>query len=159
MTDSRRLLSGIRLHSDGRLQFGGQGPAFGPQGMPAWGPTLGRLQKIFPQLGEIEADFWWTGFMAMNNDNSWHIHELSPGLLAMLGCNGRGVALATIYGRELARYAHGAPASDFVLPPTPPRHIFAHSVVEPYVSGLIQNYAFRDAVEIRRLERANPVTT
>jgi glycine/D-amino acid oxidase-like deaminating enzyme len=159
MTDSRRLLSGIRLHSDGRLQFGGQGPAFGPQGKPAWGPTLGRLQKIFPQLGEIEADFWWTGFMAMNNDNSWHIHELSPGLLAMLGCNGRGVALATIYGRELARYAHGVPASDFVLPPTPPRRIFAHSVVEPFVSGLIQYYAFRDAVEIRRLERANPVTT
>jgi glycine/D-amino acid oxidase-like deaminating enzyme len=158
MTDSRRLLSGIRLHSDGRLQFGGQGPAFGPQGKPSWAPTLGRLQKIFPQLGEVGPDFWWTGFMAMNNDNSWHIHELAPGLLAMLGCNGRGVALATIYGRELARYAQGAAASDFVLPPTPPRRIFAHGLVKPLVSGLIQYYALRDAVEIRRLERDNPAT-
>jgi glycine/D-amino acid oxidase-like deaminating enzyme len=158
MTDSRRLLSGIRLHSDGRLQFGGQGPAFGAQGQPSWGPTLGRLQKIFPQLGEVETDFWWTGFMAMNNDNSWHIHELSPGLLAMLGCNGRGVALATIYGRELARYAHGAPATDFVLPPSQPRRIFAHGLVEPFVSGLIHYYALRDAMEIRTLERTNPAT-
>lgn len=159
MTDSRRLLSGIRLHSDGRLQFGGQGPAFGSEGEPSWGPTLGRLQKIFPQLGEVETDFWWTGFMAMNGDNSWHIHELGPGLLAMLGCNGRGVALATIYGRELARYAHGAPAADFVLPPTAPHRIFAHGLVEPFVTGLIRYYALRDAVEIRRLERDHPTST
>ena len=159
MTDSRRLLSGIRLHSDGRLQFGGQGPAFGFQGEPAWRPTLARMQKIFPQLGDIETDFWWTGFMAMNNDNSWQIHELGPGLLAMLGCNGRGVALATIYGREFARHAHGAPASDFVLPPTPTKRIFAHSMMQPFVSGLIQYYALRDAVEIRRLERDFPVST
>lgn len=159
MTDSRRLLSGIRLHSDGRLQFGGQGPLFGAEGEPAWAPTRGRLQRIFPQLGEIETDFWWTGFMAMNSDNSWHIHELAPGMLAMLGCNGRGVALATIYGRELARYAHGAPAAEFVLPPDAPHRIFAHGLVQPFVSGLVQYYALRDAVEIRRLERDNPASS
>ena len=156
MTDSRRLLSGVRLHSDGRLQFGGQGPAFGPQGEPQWRSTLGRLRAIFPQLGDFETDFWWTGFMAMNGDNSWHIHELGPGLLAMAGCNGRGVALATIYGREFARYAHGTPARDFVLPPTPPRRIFAHGLVRPFVSALIQYYAVRDAIETRRLERDRP---
>ncbi|WP_395709615.1 NAD(P)/FAD-dependent oxidoreductase [Reyranella sp.] len=156
MTDSRRLLSGVRLHSDGRLQFGGQGPAFGPQGEPAWRATLARLRSIFPQLGDFETDFWWTGFMAMNGDNSWHIHELGPGLLAMAGCNGRGVALATIYGREFARYAHGTPAREFVLPPTPPRRIFAHGLVRPFVSALIQYYAARDAIEVRRLERERP---
>jgi glycine/D-amino acid oxidase-like deaminating enzyme len=156
MTDSRRLLSGIRLHSDGRLHFGGQGPPFGPQGEPDWASTLARLQKIFPQLGDIETEFWWTGFMAMNGDDSWHIHELSPGLLAMLGCNGRGVALATIYGRELARHALGKPASDFVLPTSSPRRIFGHRFVAPFVSGLIKLYAIQDAVEIRRLERNTP---
>lgn len=157
MTDSRRLLSGIRLHTDGRLHFGGQGPALGPQGEPSWPSTLDRLQRIFPQLGDVQTDFWWSGIMAYNGDNSWHIHELGPGLLAMLGCNGRGVALATIYGRELARHAHGAPASDFVLPPTRPRRIFGHGLfVAPAVTALIQYYSFRDALEIRRLERSRP---
>ena len=156
MTDSRRLLSGIRMHGDGRLQFGGQGPAFGPQAEPGWHATLARLQKIFPQLGDIETDFWWTGFMAMNGDNSWHIHELEPGLLAMMGCNGRGVALATIYGRELARYAAGTPARDFVLPPSPPNRIWLYPVARPLVSALIQYYAVRDAIEVRRLERNRP---
>lgn len=158
MTDSRRLLSGIRRHPDGRLQFGGQGPAFGTETEPFWGPTLGRVRKIFPQLGEIRADCWWTGFMEMNGANSWHIHELAPGLLAMLGCNGRGVALATIYGRELARYAHGAPAADLVLPLSPPHRIFAHRLVGPFVTGLIRYYALRDAAETRRLERTRPAS-
>lgn len=153
MTDSRRLLSGIRLHGDGRLQFGGQGPAFGPQGEPHWRATRARLQRIFPQLGDLETDAWWTGFMAMNRDNSWHIHELGPGLLAMLGCNGRGVALATLWGRELARHAAGVPARDFVLPPSPPRRLWLHPVARPLVSALIQYYALRDAIEVRRLER------
>ena len=159
MTDSRRLLSGIRLHPDGRLQFGGQGPAFGPQGEPHWRATRDRLQRIWPQIGEVETDFWWSGFMAFNADDSWHIHELAPGLLAMLGCNGRGVALATIYGRELARHAGGAAARDFVLPPTPPRRIWLYPMARPLVSALIQYYAVRDAIEIRRLERqVQPVT-
>ena len=156
MTDSRRLLSGIRMHhGDGRLQFGGQGPAFGPQGEPHWRATRARLQRIFPQLGEFETDFWWSGFMAFNADNSWHIHELAPGLLAMLGCNGRGVVLATLWGRELARHAAGAPAHEFVLPPSAPRRLWLHPVARPLVSGLIKYYALRDAIEDRRLEKTN----
>jgi glycine/D-amino acid oxidase-like deaminating enzyme len=92
--------------------------------------------------------------MAMNGDNSWHIHELAPGLLAMLGCNGRGVALATIYGRELARHANGAPTSDFVLPKSPAKRIWLYPVARPLVSALIKYYALRDAIEVRHLERS-----
>lgn len=158
MTDSRRLLSGIRVHSDGRLQFGGHGPAFGPLSKPSAGAAISRLQRLFPQLGDIETDFWWSGFMAMNGDNSWHIHELAPGLLTMLGCNGRGVALATIYGRELARHANGAPTADFVLPKSPPKRIFLYPVAKPLVTALIKYYALRDAIEVRKLERSRPAT-
>ena len=159
MTDSRRLLSGIRMHhGDGRLQFGGQGPAFGPQGEPHWRATYARLQRIFPQLGALETDYWWSGFMAFNADNSWHIHDLAPGLLAMLGCNGRGVVLATLWGRELARHAAGVAAREFVLPPSAPRRLWLHSVARPLVSGLIRYYALRDAIEDWRLQRTRPVS-
>jgi hypothetical protein len=67
----------------------------------------------------------------------------------MLGCNGRGVALATIYGRELARHASAALASDFVLPKSAPKRIWLHALVP----ALIKYAALRDAVEVRRLER------
>ena len=153
MTDSRRLLSGIRLHDDGRLQFGGRGPAFGAEGAPDGRAARERLQRLFPQIGTLEAEFWWTGFMAMNADNSWHVHELAPGVMAMLGCNGRGIVLGTLWGRELARHAAGAPAGELVLPPSPPRRLWFHPVARPLVSTLIRWYALRDALETRRLER------
>lgn len=145
MVDSRRLLSGIRLHDDGRLQFGGQGSA---------ADAIRRMQRLFPQLGELETDFSWSGFIAMNAGNSWHIHEPAPGLMALLGCNGRGVALATIHGRELARHANGASASDFVLPKSAPKRIWFHALVRAAVPALIKYAAMRDAIEVRRLERS-----
>ena len=39
-------------------------------------------------------------------------------LVIEAAANGRGVALATLWGRELARHAAGTPASEFVLPPS-----------------------------------------
>src|SRR5262249_9027930 len=105
---------------------------------------------------EVETDFWWSGFMAFNADNSWHIHEVAPGLLAMLGCTGRGVVLATIWGRELARHAAGVPARELVLPPSNPKRLWLHPAARPIVTALIKSYAVRDAIELRRLERTRP---
>ncbi|HEX9524281.1 MAG TPA: hypothetical protein VF949_14985, partial [Reyranella sp.] len=83
---------------------------------------------------------------------------LAPGLMAMLGCNGRGVVLATLWGRELARHAAGTPAREFVLPPSAPQRLWLHPVARPLVSGLIKYYALRDAIEDRRLERTRPAS-
>lgn len=115
-----------------------------------------RLHSIFPQLGDLGAEFWWSGFMAMNGDNSWHVHQLAPELHAVVGCNGRGAALATIYGRELARHALGASESDLVLPPSTPKRILVQPVARPLVTALIQWYALRDNLETRRLDRRRP---
>lgn len=96
------------------------------------------MLSIFPQLDDLGAEFWWKCFMAMNGDNSWHIHQLAPGLHAMMGCNGRGAAFVAINGRELARHALGAPESDFALPPSTPKGIFAQPIARPLVTALIQ---------------------
>ena len=68
---------------------------------------------------------------------------------------GRGVVLATLWGRELARHAAGTPAHEFVLPPSVPKRLWLHPVARPLVTGLIKYYALRDAIEDRRLERGN----
>jgi glycine/D-amino acid oxidase-like deaminating enzyme len=150
MTDTRRLMSGIRLFPDGRLFFSGQGPAFGPEGRAARGPSLRRINAIFPQLGELALDYLWTGWIAMNSEASWKIHEPAPGLLAALGCNGRGVAIATILGRELARYMTGTPAAELVMPFSPVKRIAVHAIHPPLVKALIAYYKVLDALEIRR---------
>jgi hypothetical protein len=63
--------------------------------------------------------------------------------------------LATLWGRELARHAAGVAASEFVLPPSAPKRLWLHPVARPLVTGLIRYYALRDAIEDRRLEKAN----
>lgn len=156
MTDTRRLMSGIRIFPDGRLFFSGQGPVFGPEGPPALRPSLGRINEIFPQLGRLELDFVWTGWIAMNHEASWKIHQLAPGLLAALGCNGRGLAFATILGRELARYMTGTPAAELVMPFSPLRRIAVHPIHSPLVKALIAYYKILDAMEIRRWHWGRP---
>ncbi|MEO8135164.1 MAG: FAD-dependent oxidoreductase [Betaproteobacteria bacterium] len=154
MTDTRRLMSGIRMMPDGRMLFSGQGAPFGAEGEPEFGPSLKRIQSIFPQMGKIELEYWWTGWLAMNFENAWKIHELAPGLLSALGCNGRGVALATIFGRELARYMRGTPADDLVIPFAPLKPIAVHAIHPPLVKSLMTYYRLRDAIDVRR---ARPV--
>jgi hypothetical protein len=52
-----------------------------------------------------------------------HLHELAPGLLAGLGYNGRGVAMATVMGRLLARRILG---DELGFPASPVRPIPLH---------------------------------
>jgi len=51
------------------------------------------------------------------------VHQLAPGLLTYLGCNGRGVALTTVMGGELARRLL---AEEAALPLSPPEPIRLH---------------------------------
>jgi len=43
------------------------------------------------------------GRLAITTDHYPHLYELAPGAWACLGYNGRGVAMATVMGAQLAR--------------------------------------------------------
>jgi hypothetical protein len=74
---------------------------------------------------------------------------------AALGCNGRGVALATIYGRDLARHATGTPASELTLPMTPLDPIGMYALSGMGAAAIAQWWRVRDAVELRRLKASH----
>ncbi len=77
------------------------------------------------KLSEVpEEDYIWSGTAALTNDFLPRLHQLGPGLLAAIGCNGRGIALCTALGPALA----GLLAEDGEAPPLP------YSEVEP-ISG------------------------
>ena len=77
----------------------------------------------------------------MTRDHLPHLHELAPGLLAGLGYNGRGVAMATVMGRLLALRALGTPAAELGFPVTPLRAVPFHAL-----SGLGARAIFRFVV-------------
>jgi glycine/D-amino acid oxidase-like deaminating enzyme len=151
MIDTRRVLISVRIHQDGRLHFG-CGPSMRAGSAPTWQAARARLQEVFPQLGDVECDDYWPGWMAFNKADSWQMHTLAPGVFATLGCNGRGVALATIYGRDLARHATGTPASELTLPMTPLDPVGMHAFSGLGAAAIAQWWRVRDAAELRKLK-------
>jgi glycine/D-amino acid oxidase-like deaminating enzyme len=108
-----------------------------------------RLQGLFPQLGEITFDHVWCGYVGMTTDYFPRLHELAPGVATWIGCNGRGVALATAMGPELARWAAGrVRIDDLALPVTPLRPIAGHALAKGLARGMLWLYRRRDAKEI-----------
>ena len=126
-----------------------------PGSVPDWRAAVGRVQELFPQLGDVELDDWWPGWMAFNKADSWQMHNLAPGLFAVLGCNGRGVALSTIYGRDLARHSGGVPADKLTLPMTPLAPIGLHALSGLGAAAISKWWRVKDAREMRTLRAIN----
>lgn len=102
IADTRRLIFYGRKTADHRLVFGGLGK--GINNHKDYQRIKREAIRLFPILKNISWDYQWGGNIAMTMDSIPHIHKLAPGLFAALGCNGRGVAMATVMGRVLSEY-------------------------------------------------------
>jgi glycine/D-amino acid oxidase-like deaminating enzyme len=128
VSDTRNDLYFYRYDDEGRIVTGGaQILSLG------WQERIrhrigARVSRVFPQLGTPEFESIWWGYVGITEDRLPHVHELAPGVLAWIGCNGRGVSLATAIGREMAAVCAGMSLADSALPMTPLRPIAAHGV-------------------------------
>lgn len=130
MSDTHRELYFARWDARNRLVTGGASMLPGANGDNLRPQVAARLKKLWPQLGDIEFDFVWSGYVGMTPDNLLkpqvpgypRFHKLGPNGYAWAGCNGRAVALSVSLGRELAKITQGVPESELGLPfsePTP----------------------------------------
>ena len=83
----------------------------------------------------------------MTSDHVPHLHELAPGLWAGLGYNGRGVGLATVFGRLLADLALGTRPADIPFPVTAMRPIPGYPFTRIVARALVRYYRVRDKLE------------
>ncbi|WP_158747756.1 FAD-binding oxidoreductase [Acidisphaera sp. L21] len=153
LTDTRRLFSGIRLHRDGRLQIGLDGPVFS-DGQPYIDKATQRVQRLFPQIGAINWQECWSGWVSMTANHYPQLVRLAPNCLGALGYSGRGIALATLCGHELARHITGTPDTELALPMGVPKPIAVRPFAAPMVGGLMTLYRALDDADDRRLSRA-----
>jgi glycine/D-amino acid oxidase-like deaminating enzyme len=151
LTDTRPLVSGLRMHLDGRLQASADGPAFYGGGAAFVGKLNHRLASIFPQIDALDWEYRWNGWIAMTLDRYPHLHALAPGLWAGLGYSGRGIALATLMGREIASRIAGTAEQDLALTVTPLKPRWVTRAARPLVNSLLSYYRLEDAVaDMRR---------
>jgi glycine/D-amino acid oxidase-like deaminating enzyme len=154
LTDTRRLFSGVRMLPDGRLHGSAYGKMSGPEPAPDFRRVDARIRRLYPQLGSVQWQETWTGWVAMTTDHVPRVHELAPGLLAGMGYNGRGIAAATLMGRELAARVRGQGDDTLVFPLVPMRPQPWYRATPFLIGALAKWYRVRDIVdELRFLPR------
>jgi glycine/D-amino acid oxidase-like deaminating enzyme len=107
-----------------------------------------RLQRLWPQIGEVSFDHVWNGYVGMTTDFLPRIHRLGPDAYGWTGCNGRAVALSIALGGELSKAVRGVPENELALPFTKPEPIPAHGLLRKLAPLMLLLYRRRDAREI-----------
>lgn len=140
VTEARPLPSGVRLHADGRLHLSVDGPVGGPDRSPSFEAATKRVLQLFPQIQKIEWEFSWSGWVGLQRDQYPRLYQLAPDVWAGLGYSGRGVALATMMGRELVSYALDLDLAERLFPVSPIRPIWPHPLATLIARSAVYGY-------------------
>lgn len=91
-----------RVDAWGRLIFGGRGRMRDAGGPGAFPELESLADAIWPGIGSVGWEYGWNGRVALTADHYPHVHRFEDNGYACLGYNGRGVAMATVMGEEMA---------------------------------------------------------
>jgi glycine/D-amino acid oxidase-like deaminating enzyme len=147
VSDSRRILTYYRRGPDGRLVLGGRGRMALPKGPEDWAHLERAMLRLFPALEGTAIERRWFGRVAMTPDHLPHIHEPEKGLIAIAGCQGRGVGLMTALGERVAAYLRSGDPGSIPFPLSPIRPIPLHRFRQFGIAAAISWYRMLDALE------------
>jgi glycine/D-amino acid oxidase-like deaminating enzyme len=151
-SDTHRLLTSYRITADNRLIMGGAGATAGDEGESLIRHLHRAASRRFPQLGAIRWQYGWSGYLALTRDHLPVILRPGDGLYAGIGCNGRGIAMATTIGILLADLVSGSGVSDCAVPIRPCRRILTFPLRRPGVAVAVVANRWLDHIE-RKVSR------
>ena len=102
VSETARVIVYYRLDRRGRFVIGGRGRLFDVTDRGDDSHVRAAAVRLFPRLEGVEWEHHWAGWPAMTRDHLPRLFALDRGVYAGLGYNGRGVASATLMGRQLA---------------------------------------------------------
>ena len=145
MSDTHGEIYFARYDARNRLVTGGAviGPGNKPERLKLI--VAQRLQRLWPQIGPVEFDYVWNGYVGMTTDSFPRIHRLGRNAYGWTGCNGRAVALSIALGDELSKAVRGVPEKDLALPFSDPAPILAHGLLRRLAPLMLMLYRRRDA--------------
>ncbi|WP_137389474.1 NAD(P)/FAD-dependent oxidoreductase [Rhodoligotrophos defluvii] len=150
VSDNRRLLLYFRFNEQGRFVFGGRGSLGGESIAEAHVTALAEtMRRSFPQLGQIGFQHVWAGQVDITPGRRLRVHEPSPGLIAVFGFSGRGVAIAPAVGKAIAEAVLAGTHKGLPLPVTPMRPVPFHGLRLPAMAVAAQWFRLLDRLEAR----------
>ena len=153
LTDTRRLFSGVRVVAGGRLHVSADGPVFDADAAPFTEQSTARIRALYPEIGTIDWEDAWTGWVAVTHDEYPRVHQLADGLWTAYGYSGRGIAFGTLLGRQLAYHVQGGDPAAAFFPVTPAAPIFGYALARPAVSLFMRYLRWRDHRDLTRAGR------
>jgi glycine/D-amino acid oxidase-like deaminating enzyme len=136
----------FRIDDGNRLLMGGRSPSRDTSDWRDFRYLLAYAQKLWPSLQDIGWTHFWNGQLAMTADHYPHLHEPAEGVIACLGCNGRGVALMTAMGQQIAARILGAPTEELAMPISGIRTIPLHAFWPAGVAARVAYGRFKEAI-------------
>jgi glycine/D-amino acid oxidase-like deaminating enzyme len=133
-----------RVDAANRLLMGGRGPMRWIRDPSAVAYLMRYAARLWPGLRGVRWTHGWNSRLAMTADHYPHVHEPGSGALIYLGCNGRGVALATAMGKQLARRLIEDGAAEIDMPITTPKPIRFHALWPVAVKSVVLYGRIRD---------------
>lgn len=105
MWDTHKIPLWFRYDPAGRLHVGSIG--FLPLHAESDRWVKRAMKFVFPFAPDFKWGYRWSGTIGQTVDRLPHLIEPRPGILATIGCNGRGIAPNTFFGTMLAKMALG----------------------------------------------------
>jgi glycine/D-amino acid oxidase-like deaminating enzyme len=133
-----------RIDASNRLLMGGRGPMHWIKDPSSVAYLVRYAVKLWPALDGTRWTHGWNSRLAITADHYPHVHEPGPGALVYLGCNGRGVALATAMGQQLAKRLTGGETAGIDMPITGLKPIRFHALWPVAVKGVVLYGRIRD---------------
>ena len=143
-SDTQRLLTSFRITPDRRLIMGGASATAGDEHSGLMRRLHRAARRRFPGLGKIEWEFFWSGYLALTYDHLPRIFTPGERFYGAIACNGRGIAMATAVGRELAHIVRGGREQDCPVPVCPTRRVFGYTMRRPGVAAGVAYNRLRD---------------
>lgn len=137
-----------RIDQRNRLLMGGRGPMHWIKSASDIAYLTRYAERLWPQLKGVAWTHGWNSRLAITPDHYPHVHEPAENLLISLGYNGRGVALSTAMGGQLARRLAGGKDTEIDMPITGIKPMPMHAFWRVGVSAAVLAGRVRDRLGV-----------
>jgi glycine/D-amino acid oxidase-like deaminating enzyme len=134
-----RITVYYRFDTDNRLLMGGRSVQRDVTGPDTLRYLTNYAVKLWPVLRGVRWPYGWSGQVAYTPDHYPHIHEPAENVLVCLGYNGRGVAMSSAMGPQLAARIMGGKTAEIDMPITSIKTIPFHAL---WRSGVAARVAY-----------------
>jgi glycine/D-amino acid oxidase-like deaminating enzyme len=133
-----------RFDRANRLLMGGRSVQRDITGPDELRHLIGYAERLWPEMRGVPWTHAWSGQLAITPDHYPHVHEPDESALVCLGYNGRGVAMSTAMGPQLAKRVIGGATAPIDMPITTLKEIPFHALWRSAVTARMVYGRVRD---------------